>query len=144
MISLVPILALLDDYKNIRCDCFVCGGEEFPYMLAQFTSSCVTIIKIIVPIILIILGVIDMLKATSSQKEDEMKKAQNAFIKRLISALLVFFIIAIVQFTFNILSNTGFGDATQCLNSFVNGNVSGPCCCDSCSCDQQTEKCLTN
>lgn len=125
---LIQMLDIVSDYQSIECDCFICGGQEFPYMLAQFTSTCVTIVKILVPILLIILGMIDMLKATYSQKDDEMKKAQQIFVKRLIAALLVFFVVAIVQFTFEILAKTGFGDAMSCVNSFVNGGVSKTPC----------------
>lgn len=110
--------------EEMATQCFKCGGEEFPYQLSVFCHTAINVVKVIVPIILIIMGVIDMVKATASQKEDEMKKAQMTFVKRLISALLVFFVIAIVQFLFNILSNAGFGgEFTDCLNTFVNGNA---------------------
>ena len=115
--------------NELTSSCFVCGGQEFPYQLSVFGHACVNLVKVIVPIILIVLGVFDMLKATTSQKEDEMKKAQSVFVKRLISALLVFFVIAIVQFLFNTLSNLGFGgDFTDCLNAVVNGNAEKQVC----------------
>lgn len=128
------ILQFLDiktDYIKMQCTCFNCGGQEFPYMLAQFTHTCITLVKIVIPVLLIVLGIIDMFKATTSQKEDDMKKAQRIFIKRIISALLVFFVVTIVQFGFGMIANLGFGDATECLNSFINGNPT-ECKCKSC------------
>ena len=75
-----------------------------------------------------------MVKATASQKEDEMKKAQTIFIKRLIAGLLVFFVVAIVQFVFGLLTKAGFGGGfTDCLNTFVNGSAT-ECPCGSAAC----------
>lgn len=55
-------------------------------------------IKYILPVLVIILGILDFIKAISSNKEDEMKKAQKNFIIRLISAALVFIIPLIIEF----------------------------------------------
>lgn len=115
--------------EELTTYCFKCGGQEFPYQLAVFAHTCVNLVKIIVPVILVVLGIFDMFKAATTQKEDEMKKAQGIFIKRLLSALLVFFVIAIVQFLFNTLSNLGFeGEFTECLNTFVNGDAEKQVC----------------
>lgn len=119
------MINILVDAGELTTKCFICGGQEFPYQLSVFAHVCINIVKIAVPVILILMGVIDMLKATTSQKEDEMKKAQGVFVKRLISALLVFFVVAIVQFLFGTLDRLGFdGEFTNCLNTFINGNAS--------------------
>lgn len=116
--------SILLNAEELTTKCFTCGGQEFPYQLSVFCHNAINVVKIIVPIILVIIGVIDMVKATASQKEDEMKKAQMTFVKRLISGLLVFFVIVIVQFLFNILSNVGFGGGfTDCLDTFINGHA---------------------
>lgn len=121
--------SILLDAEELSTQCFTCGGQEFPYQLSVFCHTAINVVKIVVPILLIVLGIIDMVKATASQKDDEMKKAQTTFVKRLIAALLVFFVVAIVQFLFNLLSTAGFGgDFTDCLNTFVNGGATQhPC-----------------
>lgn len=48
--------------------------------------------KIIVPILVIILGTLDFAKAVIAGKEDDMKKAQKTFIKRLIIGVVFFFV----------------------------------------------------
>ena len=53
--------------------------------------------KIIVPIIVIGLGTLDMSKAVLAAKEDEMRKAQATFIKRVLIGVCVFFVPAIVD-----------------------------------------------
>lgn len=114
--------------KQMFESCFTCGGVELPYYLTVFGSNCIKFVKILVPILLIVLGMIDMFKAFTSQKEDEMKKAQQIFIKRLISGLLVFFVITAVEFLFSVLASAGFGSGfTDCLNKIVNGTTSITC-----------------
>ena len=105
-----------------------CGGVCLPNALLSIIRIIVNIIKIGVPIILIILGMIDMGKAVASQKEDEIKKGQKILISRCITAGIVFFVVAIVQLMMSIIdsatnkdnSNTK-GSATQCLNTIFNG-----------------------
>jgi len=55
-------------------------------------------IKYILPVVVIILGILDFIKAIGSDKEDEMKKAQKQFIIRLIAAALVFIVPLILEF----------------------------------------------
>lgn len=58
-----------------------------------------------VPIILILFGTIDLGKAVMAGKEDEMKKAQSTLIKRVVYAVVIFFIVTIVTFAMNLVSS---------------------------------------
>ena len=69
------------------------------------------------PIILVVMGVVDFLKAISSQKEDDIKKAQGTFIKRLIMGALVYFVIVIVKFLISIIGNDD--SIWGCVECFV-------------------------
>ena len=53
-------------------------------------------IKVVIPIALIIFGMLDMGKAVTSGKDDEIKKQLMAFMRRAIAAVLVFFVPTIV------------------------------------------------
>lgn len=55
------------------------------------------IIKIFVPILLLIMGVIDLAKAVIASDEKEIKAAQGKFIKRAIAAVAVFFAVTLVD-----------------------------------------------
>lgn len=59
-------------------------------------------IKYIIPAIVIILGILDFIKAIASSNDDEFKKAQQRFIKRLIAAALLFVIPFIIEFALRI------------------------------------------
>lgn len=86
-------------------DCSIAGKNvTIPPELVSIVGAVVNIIKIGVPIILIVLGMIDMGKAVASQKEDEIKKGQKTLISRVIAAAIVFFVVAIVQLMLSIVS----------------------------------------
>lgn len=103
---------------------YTCGGTglvfagTFPYMV----SIAILIIKIAVPILLIIFGMLDLGKAVVASKEDEIKKGQQMFIKRLIAAVIVFFVIQIVQIVIRFVSGNDAAVA-NCFNCFVNGTA---------------------
>lgn len=109
---------------------YTCGGTNlifsgtFPYIV----STLVLLIKIVVPILLIIFGMLDLGKAVVASKEDEIKKGQQLFIKRIISAVIVFFVIQIVQIVIRFVSGND-ASVANCFNCFVNGE-SGPNACE--------------
>jgi len=105
-----------------------CGGFVVPGQIAGLISSIVTLIKIAVPIILIILGMLDMGKAVASQKEDEIKKGQKTLISRCIAAAIVFFVVAIVQLVLSIIDPNDESQAWACAKALINGasgNING-------------------
>ena len=99
------------------------GNVMIDARIPEIVSIIITVIKIVVPIILVILGMIDLMKGIVAQKEDEIKKGQQIFIKRLIAGALVFFVIAIVQLVISF----AVGDKEEetnmmtCVQCFING-----------------------
>lgn len=81
---------------NVDCDT-IFGDKDNPDSLRYLINEILMYPKIIVPILLILLGMLDFAKAVISSKEDEMKKAQATFIKRVIAAVAVFFIPLLVD-----------------------------------------------
>ncbi len=63
----------------------------------------VTIIKIVIPLLLIILGMVDLGKAVISSDEKAINKAVGSLLKRFIAAVVVFFIPTIVNAIFGII-----------------------------------------
>lgn len=78
-------------------------------------------IQIGVPIILIIVGMIDMGKAITQQKEDEIKKAQILLVKKAVAALIVFLMFALVQLIVNIVGGNEAQTTIGCINNILNG-----------------------
>lgn len=79
-----------------------CGFSE---RIVVFINNILKWVKYIIPAIVVVLGIIDFIKAIVSDKDDEMKKAQGRFVKRLIAAALIFIIPFIIGF---ILDKMGF------------------------------------
>lgn len=81
------------------------------YPVINLVKIVIKLIQFAVPIALILFGSIDFAKAVIANKEDEMKKAQSIFIKRLIYAVAVFFVIVIVRLVMNVLASVSLTDA---------------------------------
>lgn len=63
-----------------------------------------------IPIILLVLGTLDLGKAVLSSEDKEVKAAQGRLIKRILYAVVIFFMTTIVSLVFNIVANYNGGD----------------------------------
>lgn len=90
----------LGDRLNIKpvVDCETLLGED----LINKINSYLKIIKISVPILLLVYGIMDFVKALFSPEEGEMKKAQQTFMKRLLIAVLIFLVPILVNLLLNL------------------------------------------
>lgn len=68
-----------------------------PNSLRELINDILRIPRYVVPLIVIALGSIDIAKATFAAKEDEMRKAQITFVKRLLIGVAVFLVPNIVN-----------------------------------------------
>jgi len=107
-----------ENNSSVDNDCV--GGIKtacgLPYGLVLMINDIYNLLKIAVPIVLIIMGMIDLLKAVASQKEDEIKKGWQMVIKRTIAGILVFFVFFIVQLVIDLLPSKAKNDAvTDCV-----------------------------
>ena len=123
---MLEMFNILDDITE---NTTMCGGIAVPDSLFNLVATIIRIIKIVVPILLIIWGMLDFAKSVVAKKEEDIKKYQKAFISRLISAVLVFLVITIVQLLVNLLAGveqeSGEGEQTadiwDCSKKFING-----------------------
>ena len=120
-------LALTDNVFAVSCTDSSTPCDEIcvPNVLINIVRTVINIIKIGVPIILIVLGMIDMGKAVASQKEDEIKNGQKKLLSRCIAAGITFFVVAIVQLLVGIISSADGSDQNSenslwsCIEKFV-------------------------
>ncbi len=114
--SIMPEIVFATDY--IICD----TDKKFPLVFAQMTSTFMTIIKIFVPILLVISGMISFLKVTFSGKvEDELKKAKSKLVNSIIAAVVIFFIFSIVNFAVSLVAGAN-NKFMSCVNCFINSD----------------------
>ena len=76
-------------------------------LISLVKNGIIPLIQVGIPIILIVLGMIDLGKAVVASKEDEIKNAQKMLIKRAIYAIAIFFVVLIVQLVFGLLGSAG-------------------------------------
>ena len=113
------------DYCNTDTLLYVSCGDAFdiPHQTPSLISFLVNLLKIATPIILIFISVITLLKALAASKEDEIKKAQSSLIKKVIAAVMVFFVISIVQFVIMKVADSSETDnISKCLTCFLNND----------------------
>ena len=93
----------------------------------KFVGTCVTVLKIVIPVILIVLGVISFGKAVIAADDKEIKSATNAFIKKFIAAVVIFFIPSLVKALFGLVDsfNDVSSDATICINCIASPSKCG-------------------
>ena len=77
----------------------------------KFAKSILTLIQIGIPIVLIIMGTIDLGKAVLSSDEKEIKGATGKLIKRCIAAVAVFFVSTIVYLVMNLVADANAKDS---------------------------------
>lgn len=92
----------------------------------EFAGNIFTIFKIIIPVIIIVLGIVDFAKAIISNDDKAIGSSAKTLMRRVIVGIIIFFIPTIVLVVFNMVD--GFDDiesqASLCLNC-INGNCSG-------------------
>lgn len=86
------------------------GCNLFSDKLIEIINSVMSYIRIGVPLILIVLIGVDFAKATFTGDEKEIKKSKDAAIKRIIIAIVIFFVPTLLNLLFNV-ANSVWADA---------------------------------
>ena len=112
-----------DTYNNIDTEALLsCGNgmmSDIPSLIPKVINIAYTIIQIAVPVVLVIMGSLDLFKGISAQKEDEIKKGQQMFVKRLIAAALVFFAFVITKILISAVADGTGTDILECTECFI-------------------------
>lgn len=123
-ITIVPVYA-----TNVKgCSGALGSNVQIDTKFTTITHTVILIIQIAVPVILVIFGMIDLMKGIMAQKEDEIKKGQQTFVKRLLAAAIVFFVVAIVKLIFTFVADDKNGNMLNCANCFINGTKKDGTC----------------
>lgn len=69
----------------------------------RFFGEIIYVIRIVIPVIIILLGTIDLGKAVIAGEDKAIKESQKMFIKRLIYGIAIFFITTIIKVVFGLL-----------------------------------------
>ena len=104
----------------------ICDKNENPEILAVFRLAGILlmIVKIVVPLLLILFGMIDLSKAVIDSKDDAIKTNAIKFGKRIVIGLIIFFVPYIVGALFTILTDYSsfIKEFEPCMNCILNPN----------------------
>lgn len=96
-----------------------CGEGSTLVNVIAIVRLVMNIICIAVPIIMILMGTIDLFKAVTAGKDEDIKKKQKALITRIIAGVLVFLVPTIVSVIMNLI---GVSSWRACWNNAAKGN----------------------
>ena len=100
---------------------YSCGSEYLtgiPARIPKLGKFIMNFLQILIPIVLIIYGSLDLVKAVYASKEDEIKKGQQTFVKRLVSSIIIFFVFAIVKLVISVVS-TNSSPIMECVDCIL-------------------------
>lgn len=86
----------------------LCGDGGSLQTLVNIMYFALTIIQWVVPVLLILWGTIDLVKSVVAGKEDDIKKNQKTLVRRIISAVIVFLIPAMVSILLGLIGTEGW------------------------------------
>ncbi len=95
-------LANLKDEYGISGPISYTNSCNISERLAAWLIRTISWIRYIAPVIIIILTILDFIKAIAADNEDEIKKVSGKFIKRLIVALILFLLPLLIEFLLGI------------------------------------------
>lgn len=89
-----------------------CEGSE-PIWI--FIGNVVNILQIAIPVIIVLLGTIDLGKAVMAGEDKKIKEAQKMLLMRLIYGVAVFFVVVVVQVIFGLVGKQGATTSSGCF-----------------------------
>ena len=78
-ITLIPIDVMAASFsKNEVIN--MCGWDQMPAVMPKLTSALYLIIRLLIPVVLIVLGMVDFLNGIMAQDKDKMSKPPKLFL----------------------------------------------------------------
>jgi len=112
LISMPTVFA--EDYTNY----IACGDSAIPAPIPAITRVIILILQILIPIIIIIMGSLDLMKSIAADP-DKIKNGQKQFIKRLTAAGIFFLVITITKFVVSIAADSSESSIADCVDCMI-------------------------
>ena len=91
---------------TLTCD-YVLGDYDDPEYLGYYLAKLLEIIKFAGPILVVVMTIVDLIKVLANGKNDELTKLGVKTLKRLIYAIMLFFIPSLLDWTFKLVGIYG-------------------------------------
>lgn len=109
-------------YINLLADSFASSTCTTLKPFLNIVGYVVIIVKIVIPILLVVFGMLDVGRSVIASKPDEVTKNLKSFAMRCVAAVLIFFIPSIVSVLINAVAETGQSGEATGDNSNANSN----------------------
>lgn len=110
------MIQILDSVVNIESACY-----GFDFLIRIIKDGIFPIVQVVIPIILIVLCTFDLGRAVIGSDDKENKKLFKRILRRLVFAILIFFIVTVINLIFtmvgNITENEDLIRWSQCWNN---------------------------
>lgn len=98
--------------------CVRCGDTYFPKALADLSRNLINYIQILVPVIIILIGMIELVRAIMAGDEKKMDEVKPSLVKKVIAGVMIFLVIAIVKFAFGLIPEET-NEVFDCVSIFL-------------------------
>lgn len=110
------MIQILDSVVNVESACY-----GFDFIVRIIKDGIFPIVQVVIPIILIVLCTFDLGRAVIGSDDKENKKLFKRILRRLVFAILIFFIVTVINLIFtmvgNITENEDLIRWSQCWNN---------------------------
>lgn len=107
--------------------CINCNNTYIPYSLSVLSRNIINLVQLLVPVIIIITGMIELLRAVIAGDEKKMDEVKPTLIRKIIAGVIIFLIFAIVKFGFSFLGSRA--NATlKCVSYFISEEANSVAC----------------
>ena len=122
-LDIKPISTTIDDASSVQRPnnvepMNICSQNGVKQVL-HIAGYIVFAAKLLIPLLLIIMGTIDIVSALKDPEDKTMKDSISKFVKRIIAAVIIFFIPTIVNFGFSLIDDatdfSNFDECAKCL-----------------------------
>ena len=107
---------LMDDITSLSDIC----NQQATSNILYLVGVVVAVIRIAVPLILIVIGMVDLIKAMTSQDDKQIKSATTLLVKRVVIGVVVFLVPTIVGLLMNVVTAVSDDDYTACTRCVTN------------------------
>ena len=103
----------LEKNDNITNGDSLYGCEVIPLEIRNWIKDALNLVKYIALVLVIVLGIVDFIKAATSGEADQMKKSGQSFLKRIIAVVILFLLPVLVELILNLIEI--YGADSTCL-----------------------------
>lgn len=115
---------MVEILDGVYCNGILGDDRGIPQTIGDLIHYLYLGIKIVVPILLVIFAMLDLGRAITAKKEEDIKKYQGSCVKRIITGLLVFLVIVVVEFVLGFVepeTGTSGESPVKCAMEIIRG-----------------------